>query len=830
MDLIWLIPILPLIGFLINGLFAKRFNFPEKLIGAIAVATVFLSFLLSIVAFVGYSSWSKEVGNESKPYISKALNYTWISGGKASITSIENIEKSSLEKTGTIKKQPENTAKIELIDLKVSWAYQIDRLSALYILFVTFVGLLIHVFSIAYMHSQEGFARFFAYLNLFMFMMLTLVLGSNLLMTFVGWEGVGLCSYLLIGFYMTRQEASAASKKAFIINRIGDLGFILAIIAVFSTFGTLEYQEIAKLVTNYPIETLGTFGIMSFISLGLFIGATGKSAQFPLYIWLPDAMAGPTPVSALIHAATMVTAGIYLLARMNFIFERSLLVMLIIATIGVLTAFIAATIAVTQKDIKKILAYSTISQLGFMFLSCGMGAFIAAVFHVVTHAFFKAQLFLGAGSVIHAMNNEQDITRMGGLKKYLPTTHNTMVVSWLAICGIAPFAGFWSKDEILAKTFVSNIFHPAIGKVFWFIAFLTAGITAFYMTRLMALTFWSEQKFVGETATDGGEESKKEPNKEISKEISKEVNKEIVEENKETQNQGSFKIRAVTASNVNKENVSTNKESSNKFEAVSDNVVNTEEFKEAKLKITSPVVALVASPKESGVLMTLPLLVLAFFALTIGFIGLPVGYNWIESFLSPLVNAKDSHTFGAIDIGLALLTMGWSSGMAYFAYHIYVKKPEMAEDFANKLKPFYQLSTNKWYWDDLLDVKLASLINKFNDLLGEADRHGVDAIPNGSALITRGVSILSGSMDRYGLDLLVNLTGWFTRLGSVIVRTCQTGFLHNYALAIIIGLVLVIFGLEYQAIQDLYVRWFPATPKTTTSPSPNPSSSPTTVK
>ncbi|MBI4851987.1 MAG: NADH-quinone oxidoreductase subunit L [Acidobacteria bacterium] len=794
MDLIWLIPILPLIGFLINGLLAKRFNFSEKLIGGVGVAAVFLAFLLSLVAFFNYSSWSKQPGNQAKPYISKTLTYTWIAGGKASIP---------INTVNTSNNTLEETSKNNIVDLSIRWAYQIDHLSALYALFVTFVGLLIHIFSIGYMHSQGGFARFFAYLNLFMFMMLTLVLGSNLLMTFVGWEGVGLCSYLLIGFYMTRKEAAEASKKAFIINRIGDLGFILAIIAIFSTFGTVEYQEIARLIETYPVETLGTFGVMSFISLGLFIGATGKSAQFPLYIWLPDAMAGPTPVSALIHAATMVTAGIYLLARMNFIFERSLTMMLIIAIIGVLTAFIAATIAITQKDIKKILAYSTISQLGFMFLSCGVGAFVAGVFHVLTHAFFKAQLFLGAGSVIHAMKDEQDITKMGGLKKYLPTTYKTMVISWLAICGIAPLAGFWSKDEILAKTFSSTIFHPVIGKFLWFLAFLTAGITAFYMTRLMALTFWSEQKFLGETASDGGE-----------------TTDDSDKESKTEQHQGggSFKIRAVTAGTINTESTSSKDPITSDRETNKSNA-ETEVIKEQRLKINLEPSVLVVNPKESPLLMTLPLVILAFFAATAGFIGLPIGYNWIENWLKPIAST-DTHLFGTVDIILALVTMIWSGAMAYFAYHIYVKKPQIADDLAIKLKPFYQLSANKWYWDDLLDVKLASLINKFNNLLGEVDRFGLDAIPNGSALITRGVSILSGSMDRYGLDLLVNLIGWFTRVASVILRTFQTGFLNNYALVIIIGLVIIIVGLEYQAIQEFYVYLFPATPKITPTPTP----------
>lgn len=781
LELIWLIPILPLLGFLINGIMAKRFNFSEKLIGSIAVATVFLAFVISVLAVVNYSSWVKTANiptnstNQANtqnqiapPYIAKQFSYTWITGGKAVLS------------------EGQSKADYKLADFRIEWSYQIDHLSGVYILFITFVGLLIHIFSISYMKGEAGFARFFAYLNLFMFMMLTLVLGSNLLMLFVGWEGVGLCSYLLIGFYLAKNDAALASKKAFILNRVGDLGLVLAIIALFSTFGTLQYYEIANLVQSYPVETLGTFGLMSGIALGLFIGATGKSAQIPLYIWLPDAMTGPTPVSALIHAATMVTAGVYLLARMNMIFQRSLTMMLVIALVGSLTAFIAATIAVTQKDIKKILAYSTISQIGYMFLGCGVGAFIAAVFHVVTHAFFKAQLFLGAGSVIHNMHHEQDITRMGGLKKYLPTTHKTMIIAWLAICGIAPLAGFWSKDEILAKAFTTTLFHPVLAKFLWAIGFLTVGITSFYMTRLMALTFWSEQKFLGVTAGDGGEEVN-EKNEE------KEKNSvESTEENKEANN--NFRIRSVT----NKEIAET-----------------TEEKQENNNVIEENIHALVASPKESPGLMTLPLVILAFFAATIGFAGLPFGYNLIDEWLKSSIEALNTstHTFGGLDIVLAILSLICSSIGIYLAHYIYVKNPELANIWADKLKPLYQLSINKWYWDDLLDNKLVAQIKRLNGLLAEGEHHVLDAIPNGSALVTRGVSILSGAMDRYGVDLVVNLTGLTTRAGSLIVRSFHTGFLNNYALFMILGIILIIFGLEYQAIKDFYSYLFPVAPK-----------------
>jgi NADH-quinone oxidoreductase subunit L len=321
------------------------------------------------------------------------------------------------------------------------------------------------------------------------------VLGSNLPMMFVGWEGVGLCSYLLIGFYFNRGEAASASKKAFITNRVGDMGFMLGMFGVFSLFGTLQFKELSEVFAAGGAATYadgpGQWGIMSWIALGLFIGAIGKSAQIPLHVWLPDAMAGPTPVSALIHAATMVTAGVYLLSRVSFIFRAAPSVMVIVAVVGAVTAIFAATIAITQNDIKKVLAYSTVSQLGFMFLACGVGAFSAAVFHVFTHAFFKALLFLGSGSVINATHHEQDMQKMGGLKKYLPKTYWTMFAGWLAICGIIPFAGFFSKDEILWETFGSS-------RVLYVIALAAAFCTAFYMTRLMALTFWGEERFHGD--------------------------------------------------------------------------------------------------------------------------------------------------------------------------------------------------------------------------------------------------------------------------------------------------------------------------------------------
>jgi NADH-quinone oxidoreductase subunit L len=392
--------------------------------------------------------------------------------------------------------------------LRADFGLAMDRLSGTYALFITFVGLLIHVFAVGYMHGEAGFYRFFAYLNLFMFAMLTLVLGDNFVLMFVGWEGVGLCSYLLIGYYFDKKEAGDAAKKAFITNRIGDWGFVLGIMLTFfvtrsvSFFANPAAGEFAHTALSFfkgqPVEpfTLGAIfaGGATSIAVLLFIGAAGKSAQIPLYVWLPDAMAGPTPVSALIHAATMVTAGVYMIVRCSEIFVHAPAAMFIVAIIGAATALFAATIGLAQNDIKKVLAYSTISQLGYMFLACGVGAFVAAIFHVITHAFFKALLFLGSGSVIHGMHHEQDMRRMGGLRKYMPITYATMFAGWLAISGVPVFAGFFSKDEILWKTW-SAAGLGSFSKVLWGIGALTAFLTALYMTRMMVMTFWGNERF-----------------------------------------------------------------------------------------------------------------------------------------------------------------------------------------------------------------------------------------------------------------------------------------------------------------------------------------------
>ena len=410
---------------------------------------------------------------------------------------------------------------IQVGNFRADFGLGMDHLSAIYACFITFVGLLIHIFATGYMHGDKGFYRFFAYLNLFMFSMLTLILADNFLLMFVGWEGVGLCSYLLIGFYIDKDEARKAAKKAFVANRIGDWGVIMGMFLLFTLTGSISFYDkvvdgekvnsALSILSAMPSDPL-TWGAIvaggiTSIAVLLFIGACGKSAQIPLYVWLPDAMAGPTPVSALIHAATMVTAGVYMVVRSNGIYQNAPSAMLIVACIGAFTAIVAATIGLAQNDIKKVLAYSTVSQLGYMFLACGVGAFVAAIFHVMTHAFFKALLFLGSGSVIHGMHHEQDMRKMGNLKKYMPITFFTMAMGWLAICGIPIWAGFFSKDEILYRTFAATnataeatIAGIHINTILWVVGLITAVLTAVYMTRMMWMTFFGESRFHGEEA------------------------------------------------------------------------------------------------------------------------------------------------------------------------------------------------------------------------------------------------------------------------------------------------------------------------------------------
>jgi NADH-quinone oxidoreductase subunit L len=443
-----LIPLLPFLGFVVNAFFGRRL--PKSMSGGIACAAIIAAFGVSVA-----SAWSVISGHQAI----EQTAFHWMASG----------------------------------DLSIPFSFRLDQLSTLMILVVTGIGSLIHVYSTGYMHeeSDSEYARYFSYLNLFAAFMLVLVLGASLPVMFVGWEGVGLCSYLLIGFWFKKPSASDAGKKAFVVNRIGDFGFILGMLLLFAAFGTLDFQQLASAVSTRAAETAG-IGVITAATLLLFLGATGKSAQIPLYVWLPDAMEGPTPVSALIHAATMVTAGVYMIGRMAVLFSLAPTTLAVVAAIGVATALMAGTIGLVQNDIKRVLAYSTVSQLGYMFLAMGVGAYAAGIFHLYTHAFFKALLFLGSGAVIHALAGEQDLRHMGGLKKHLPITYWTFLIGALAIAGFPFLSGFFSKDEILWRTYTAH--HPDFHFLLWVIGMLTAFLTATYMFRLVFLAFHGERR------------------------------------------------------------------------------------------------------------------------------------------------------------------------------------------------------------------------------------------------------------------------------------------------------------------------------------------------
>src|SRR5687768_395872 len=595
-NLLSLIIFAPLAGAVINWLVGRRLR-NERFIGIVACAAVGIS---TLVAF--FLAFKPDGALHTTQPIMDHL-FTWIHVG----------------------------------NFRADFGLAMDRLSGIYALFITFVGFLIHVFATGYMHGDRGYYRFFAYLNLFMFAMLTLVLADNFLLMFVGWEGVGLCSYLLIGYYIDKSEAAPAAKKAFIANRVGDWGFILGVMLIFwltsgagapsiSFFDKTGLTSALTTIAAMPMDPFGwriifAGGITS-VAVLLFIGATGKSAQIPLFVWLPDAMAGPTPVSALIHAATMVTAGVYMVVRCSAIYTHAPTAMFIIAIVGAATAIFAATIGLAQNDIKKVLAYSTVSQLGYMFLACGVGAFIAAIFHVMTHAFFKALLFLGSGSVIHGMHHEQDMRRMGGLKKYMPITFATMFAGWLAICGIIPFAGFFSKDEILWKTWSTDALGipSGAGKVLWVVGALTALLTAVYMTRLMVMTFWGSERF--REAHAGGQAD---------------------EAHAHGSDEGKRPHDAQAASAGDRPRHEPGAHAQDSHAATAHAVAHDEEEDEHSHH-HGPV-----EPRESPWTMTVPLAVLALLSTFGGLVGVPYALsggaipNWFEHALEPVVKRVPEH-------------------------------------------------------------------------------------------------------------------------------------------------------------------------------------------
>ena len=769
---IWLVPLLPLAGAAINGIFGRWFRFPEKLVGGLAVSSVALSFLISVAAIYSYGFGGNALW--PNPYVTKQTAFVWIPGGSVNQTLGQAASGSVEAKTISIANQPVTVSSSRSKFLNVEWSYQLDPLSAIFMLIVTGVGLCIFVFATGYMHGDPGFYRFFAYMGLFMFSMLVLVMGSNFVMMFVGWEGVGLCSYLLIGYYFNREEAANASRKAFITNRIGDFGFMLAVFGIIATFGSAEYNSVISQAAGYPIEALGHWGLMSWIALGLMIGACGKSAQFPLHVWLPDAMAGPTPVSALIHAATMVTAGLYMLTRTNVIFQHSQTMMLVVAIVGAFTAIFAATIGITQNDIKKVLAYSTVSQLGFMFLACGVGAFVIGIFHVMTHAFFKALMFLGAGSVIHGMHHEQDMRRMGGLKKYMPYTYLTFMAGWLAICGIIPFSGFWSKDEILWRTASTN--QIPIGWLLWIVGTIAATCTAFYMTRLVAMTFWGKENFRKAHVHT--------PEHEVHDKDHSTPRGHVHEPHESPKSMWvPLVVLAILATVGGFVGISTaftgGREVGGRLNIVhwlnpviwnpttksfhiDEPISPAEEARIAETPHTSELRVLPSESEHTGFNLA---------HAVEGKLGSETATEWLFIIISLIV--------AGIGIGLGFL--------------FYIKDTRLPDIWAARLAPLYRASYNKYWIDEFYGWAFTRRTMDLARGVFNFDSKVVDGAVNGSAWLTRLSSRLTGNTDKYFVDGLVNgIANFIVRLMSPIVRAAQTGLTANYALVMVIGFLVAV--------------------------------------
>ncbi|HVL27298.1 MAG TPA: NADH-quinone oxidoreductase subunit L [Acidimicrobiales bacterium] len=655
LDAVWLIPALPLAGFLILLVAGRRLGDPQS--GWLATAMMAASFLVTLLVFVAL------LGEDGHDRSFTQVLYTWVPAG----------------------------------GLEVDLGFLVDPLSITMALFVTGVGTLIHLYATGYMHGDPRYPKFFVYLNLFAFSMLMLVLANNFLVTFLGWEGVGACSYFLISFWFERNSAATAGQKAFVTNRIGDFGFMLAMFLIFGAVGSLTYTEVFA-----EAGTLSESTALA-IALLLFLGAAGKSAQLPLYVWLPDAMEGPTPVSALIHAATMVTAGVFLMCRVNPILDLAPTALTVIVVVGAATAFFAATIACAQNDIKKVLAYSTVSQLGYMFLAVGSGAYVAAIFHMVTHAFFKALLFLGAGSVIHGLHDEQDMQRMGGLRKWMPITSATFIVGWLAIAGVPPFSGFWSKDEILAAAW-------DMSPVLWAVGLITALMTAYYMSRQVFLVFFGEDRWKATATGHSPDEAHGRPEHEPA--------------------------AAVTASATGA-TTATGHDTGAHGEAHGD-------FK----------------PHESPPSMAIPLVVLAVAAALGGVLNLPFGGYVMEHFLEPVFEDRLHHSAlssgGKVVLGL-IATAAALTGIA-IAYLTYLRK---------KLRPVEPaVLQHAWYVDDLYSSVVGEGGRKLADVATAVDREVVDGAVNGAAALVAA--------------------------GGRKLRTVQSGFVRNYALAIGAGAVLML--------------------------------------
>jgi NADH-quinone oxidoreductase subunit L len=750
MKYIWLIPLLPAIGAAINGLLGIRY-FSRKTAGAVACTMMAAALGVSLFAF-----WQL-LGLPGEARAFDVVVAQWIPSIPLATSN------------GTIGM------------FQVPWGFRLDPLSGMMILVVTGIGTLIHVYSTSYMHDEPraGVARFFCYLNLFCFFMLMLVLGNNFLVMFVGWEGVGLCSYLLIGYWYEKQSASDAGKKAFITNRVGDWGFILGVFLIYMTFGTFDFRAIQNTAAAMPVETLH-FGVLSFICLFLFVGATGKSAQIPLYVWLPDAMEGPTPVSALIHAATMVTAGVYMLGRNAVLFSHAPQVMTIVAIVGVLTALMAATIGLVQNDIKRVLAYSTVSQLGYMFTAMGVGAFSAGAFHLMTHAFFKALLFLGSGSVIHAMAGEQDMRKMGGLKKHLPVTFATMMIGTLAIAGIFPLSGFFSKDEILFRAFVSN-------KAIWVLAVATAFMTAFYMFRLMSMTFFGgyrgrKWEMASHTAV----------------------------------------ATAMTHDAVHPADAFAHGQAQKPAHEVTHGPADTLGHARGHDDDYGHGPGPWHGPHESPTPMTFPLMALAVGAIVAGFVGIPAaigGGNAIEKFLEPSFTAQSvqlkldategnasvrlqpgvasgaeqtEHEESSVSPNVERGLMGFSLAIAVIgillARKFYVTSPEISDRLADQFAGPHRVLSNKYYVDEAYNATVISGTFTAGKGLWAFDRTVVDGVVNGSGWFTIVSAWFSGVADRRLVDGAVNLVGRICEEGSFWFRKLQTGLVQNYAMWMLVGI------------------------------------------
>jgi len=739
--LLWLVPFLPAFGALFNGLTGRRLK-STKIVDAVALGTVGIAFLLSLYYFITL------LGRAPQDRVILQNLWTWFDLGGARVLG-------------------------GLTQNTMAWSYRYDVLSGAMALLVTGVGFLIHLFSTGYMAEERKngqYYRFMAYMNLFVFSMLNLVLGSNILMMFLGWEGVGLCSYLLIGFYFDKDYAAAAGKKAFVTNRIGDFGFLLGFFLLFMLFGSVDFDVLmggTRTLLAMPEVTLfghsasPTFWL-NLAGIALFVGACGKSAQIPLYVWLPDAMAGPTPVSALIHAATMVTSGLYMICRLNFVYANAPLALSVVLFVGALTALVAASMGLAQYDIKKVLAYSTVSQLGFMFMGMGAGAYTAGMFHVFTHAFFKAALFLGSGSVIMACHHEQDMRNMGGLRKHMPWTFWSMLIATIAIAGIFPFSGFFSKDEILWKVFEGWYNHghydgPVLNLVAWIMGLAGAFMTAFYMTRLMVMTFWGEYRGAGNDPHGHTVQS----------------------EAHHGHDDGHHGHGHDDHGHVPHE---------------------AEAGAEAHHAQHGPQGSAHDGPNEVPWTMWVPVAILAFLALTAGFLNIPHSLHWIggahfADWLSPLLFQKEAahsgtHAIPAIEYILqGWATLVWAPGAMLLAWWIYKIDPSWgkARAFVAKFPGVFRWVHNKYFVDEFYEAAIIGPCKQLSAQLWAFDAWAVDGMVNGAARVTLVWAKASYWFDAKVVDGLVNFVAWILQQASGTFRALQTGRVQNYAFVMFLG-------------------------------------------